>query len=33
VLAHLAERGIVTLEELGNTNQVQIADWVKKTLA
>lgn len=30
VLAHLAERGIVTLEELGNTNQVQIADWVKK---
>jgi len=31
VLAHLAERGIVTLEELGNTNQVRIADWVKKT--
>jgi len=30
VLARLAERGIVTLEKTGNTNEVQIADWLKK---
>ena len=30
VLARLAERGIVTLEKTGNTNEVRIADWLKK---
>ena len=30
VLARLAERGIVTLEETGNTNEVHIAGWLKK---
>ena len=30
VLARLAERGIVTLEKTGNTNEVQVADWLKK---
>ena len=30
VVARLAERGIVTLEKIGNTNQVVIADWLKK---
>jgi uncharacterized membrane protein len=29
VLARLAERGIVTLEKTGNTNEVRIADWLK----
>ena len=28
VLARLAERGIVTLEKTGNTNEVHIADWL-----
>jgi hypothetical protein len=30
VVARLAERGIVTLETMGNTNQVVLADWLKK---
>jgi len=30
VVARLAERGIVTLEKTGNTNEVQVADWLKK---
>jgi hypothetical protein len=30
VLSRLAERGIVTLKKTGNTNQVNIADWLKK---
>lgn len=31
VLARLAERGIVTLEKTGNTNEVHIADWLKSS--
>ncbi len=30
VVARLAERGIVKLEKTGNTNQVLLADWLKK---
>ena len=30
VLARLAERSIVTLEKTGNTNEVHIANWLKK---
>ena len=30
IVARLAERGIVTLEKTGNTNQVLLADWLKK---
>ncbi len=30
IVARLAERGIVTLEKTGNTNQVYIADWLQK---
>ena len=30
IVARLAERGIVTLEKQGNTNQVLLADWLKK---
>jgi uncharacterized membrane protein len=30
VVARLAERGIVTLEKTGNTNQVLLAEWLKK---
>ena len=30
ILARLAERGIVALEKTGNTNQVSLADWLKK---
>ena len=30
ILARLAERGIVTLEKTGNTNQVLLADWLKQ---
>jgi len=30
VIARLAERGIVILEKTGNTNEVRIADWLKK---
>jgi uncharacterized membrane protein len=29
IVARLAERGIVTLEKMGNTNQVLLADWLK----
>ena len=28
IVARLAERGIVTLEKTGNTNQVVLADWI-----
>ena len=30
IVARLAERGIVTLEKTGNTNQVLLADWLEK---
>ncbi len=30
IVARLAERGIVTLEKTGNTNQVCLADWLQK---
>jgi uncharacterized membrane protein len=30
ILARLADRGIVSLEKTGNTNQVQLANWLKK---
>jgi uncharacterized membrane protein len=30
IVARLAERGIVALEKMGNTNQVLLADWLKK---
>ena len=30
IVARLAERGIVTLEKTGNTNQVFLANWLKK---
>ena len=30
IVARLAERGIVTLEKIGNTNQVLLADWLRK---
>ncbi len=29
ILARLSERGIVSLEKTGNTNQVTLADWLK----
>ena len=29
VIARLAERGVVTLQKTGNTNEVSIADWLK----
>lgn len=29
IIARLAERGIVSLQKTGNTNEVQIADWLK----
>jgi len=31
ILARLSERGIVSLEKVGNTNQVTLADWLTKT--
>jgi uncharacterized membrane protein len=30
IVARLAERGIVTLEKTGNTNQVLLANWLKQ---
>ena len=30
IVARMAERGIVTLEKTGNTNQVLLADWLKQ---
>jgi uncharacterized membrane protein len=30
ILARLADRGIVSLEKTGNTNQVVLADWLKQ---
>jgi uncharacterized membrane protein len=29
IVARLAERGIVTLEKSGNTNEVRLANWLK----
>ena len=29
ILARLADRGIVTLKKFGNTNEVQLTDWLK----
>jgi len=31
ILARLSERGIVTLTQSGNTNEVVLADWLKQT--
>ena len=31
ILARFTERGMVTLKKSGNTNEVQIAEWLKKT--
>ena len=31
IVARLADRGIVTLEKTGNTNQVLLADWLKQS--
>lgn len=31
ILARFAERGLVTLEKVGNTNEVRLADWLKET--
>ena len=30
IIARLADRGILTLEKTGNTNQVFLADWLKQ---
>jgi uncharacterized membrane protein len=30
ILARLADRGIVTLKKTGNTNEVQLSDWLQK---
>jgi uncharacterized membrane protein len=30
IIARLAERGIVTLEKTGNTNQVYLANWLNQ---
>jgi hypothetical protein len=30
IIARFAERGLVTLEKAGNTNQVSLASWLKK---
>jgi len=30
VIARFAERGMVTLEKVGNTNEVRLVDWLKK---
>jgi len=30
ILARLADRGIVTLKKTGNTNEVQLSEWLKK---
>jgi uncharacterized membrane protein len=29
IVARLAERGVVSLEKVGNTNQVYLADWLQ----
>jgi uncharacterized membrane protein len=31
IVARLAERGIVSLEKTGNTNQVFLAEWLKQS--
>jgi uncharacterized membrane protein len=30
ILARLADRGIVSLEKTGNTNEVKLADWLNQ---
>jgi hypothetical protein len=30
IIARFTERGIVTVKEVGNTNEVVVSDWVKK---
>jgi uncharacterized membrane protein len=30
ILARLADRGIVSLKKTGNTNQVELSDWLQK---
>jgi uncharacterized membrane protein len=30
IIARFAERGLVTLEKAGNTNQVSLASWLKQ---
>jgi len=30
ILARFAEKGLVSLEKTGNTNQVSLASWLKK---
>jgi len=30
ILARFAERGLLTLEKTGNTNQVSLASWLKQ---
>jgi len=29
IIARFAERGIVTVKEFGNTNEIVVSDWVK----
>jgi len=29
IVARFAERGIVTVKEVGNTNEIVVSDWVK----
>lgn len=31
VVARFAQRGIVTVKEFGNTNEIQLSDWVKES--
>ena len=33
VVTRFAQRGIVTVKEFGNTNEIQLSDWVKESLA
>jgi len=33
ILARLANRGIVTLKKSGNTNEVQLSDWLQNSLS
>jgi uncharacterized membrane protein len=29
IVARFAQRGIVTVKEFGNTNEIQLSDWIK----
>jgi uncharacterized membrane protein len=31
VVARFAQRGIVTVKEFGNTNEIQLSDWVRSS--